>query len=59
MNQQERAKAIESAQNQAKEGGSLRPAPSDPAYRDWAGKNNVKREQDPHYAKARSRGEVK
>lgn len=57
MEQKEKAQAISDMKEQSR--GSLRPAPSDPSYREWAGRNGVKPTDDPHYAKARARGEVK
>lgn len=57
MNEKERAQAISDMKNQSRE--SLRPAPSDPSYKDWAGRNGVKQSEDQHYGKAKARGEVK
>jgi len=59
MNQQERNDKIRRDQEAAAQGSSLRPAPSDPAYRRWAGENKVGKRDDPHWEKARQRGEVK
>lgn len=57
---QENKETVNEMRQRAKDFDTLRPAPSDKkGYSEWAGRNGVKKESDPHYEKARQRGEVK